>query len=108
MESHALRPNMRITLKGLEMQIQRNWCLASYLILNFDIKDYAVLGERALPETFAKEMARYTYAYIYEKKKPPVEIEQTVLNVAEDLTAGRQVQLRAGDYIAAQQFFGKK
>ncbi len=100
-------PNFRITMKGLEIQIKRNWCLASYLILNFDIKDLVTLAEKELPETFAREMAKHTYAYIYENRKPPAEIEQTVLNVAEDFMAGRTVQLRAGDYIAAQRFFGK-
>ena len=99
--------NFRITLKGLETQIKKNWCLASYLILNFDLKDLVTIAERELPETFARDMAKHTYAYIYENKKPPAEIEQTVLNVSEDLMAGRPVQLRAGDYIAAQRFFGK-
>lgn len=105
MKGLALRSDFRITLKGLELQIDRHWCLASYLILNFNLGDLVKLGERELPATFSKEMARHVNGYIYENKMPPTEIQQTVLNVSEDLIAGRQVQLRAGDYIAAQKFF---
>ena len=98
-------PNLRITLKGLESQINRHWCLASYLILNIHFGDLVELAEKELPQTFARDMAQHVYAYIYQNKRPPAEIEQTVLNVSEDFMAGRQVQLRAGDYIAAQKFF---
>lgn len=105
----AARTDFRITLKGLELQIDQHWCKVSYLIINFNLGDLVKLGERELPATFSKEMARHVYGYIYENKMPPAEIQQTVLNVSEDLMAGRPVQLRAGDYIAAQKFFrGKK
>jgi hypothetical protein len=67
--------------------------------------DIVELAEKELPENFSKEMGRYVYGYIYENKVPPAEIQQTVFNVAEDFMAGRQVQLRAGDYIAVQKFF---
>jgi hypothetical protein len=96
---------LRYTLKGLELQIERNWCLASYLILNLDIRELQELVEKELPQEFAKQMAGFVHAYMYESKMPPAEIAQTVLNVAEDMAAGRQVQLRAGDYIAAQRYF---
>jgi hypothetical protein len=98
-------PNLRITLRGLENQINKHWCLTSYLILNIHFGDLVELAEKELPQNFAKEMAHHVYAYMYENKRPPAEIEQTVLNVSEDLSAGRAVQLRAGDYIAAQKFF---
>ncbi len=96
---------LRITLKGLEYQIGKHWCLASYLILNVHFGDLVELAEKELPESFVKEMARHVYGYLYENKLPPAEIQQTVLNVSEDLMAGRAVQMRAGDYIAAQKFF---
>ncbi len=97
--------NLRITLRALQMQIDRHWCLPSYLIINHHFGDLVQLGDRELPAGFSKEMARHVYGYLYEGVKPPAEIEQTVLNVSEDLMAGRQVQLRAGDYISAQRFF---
>lgn len=102
-----LHTEFRITLNGLENQIKRHWCLASYLILNIHFKDWVELADKELPANFAKEMAKHVYAYIYEDVKPPAAIEQTVMNVAEDMMVGRVVQLRAGDYIAAQKFFRK-
>jgi hypothetical protein len=108
MKPNLISTNFRITLRGLENQINRHWCLASYLILNVNLGDLVELGERELPETFAKKMAGFVYGYIYDNKMPPPEIQQTVLNVSEDLLAGREVQLRAGDYIAAQKFFHGK
>lgn len=98
-------PNFRLTLSGLETKIRRDWCLCSYLIINWNLKELVDPAERELPETFAKNMASYVYAYMYENKMPPAAIAQTVFNVAEDTIAGRPVMLRAGDYIACQNFF---
>ena len=97
-------PPMRFTIKALELQIRHHWCLASYLILNHDIREIAEMGEKDLPEEFCGRMAQLVHDYLYEAKMPSPEIAQTVMNVAEDLAAGRQVSLRAGDYIAAQRF----
>lgn len=94
----------RPTLRVFEQQIPEFWCLASYLILNFNIKDHIRWAEMEVTEEFTKTLAQHVYAYIYEDKAPPAGIEQTVLNVAEDLAAGRQVVLRAGDYISVQKF----
>jgi predicted transglutaminase-like protease len=96
---------VQMTVKGLENQIARHWCLASYLILNVNIRELVELAERELPADFAKQMAGLVHAYMFDKKMPPAEIAQTVLNVSEDLAAGRKVELRAGDYIAAQNYF---
>ena len=104
MTSSFPRLDFRISKQALLLQIEKNWCLASYLIINFDIGDLVTLAERELPQNFSKQMAEYVYGYIYEKKMPPDEIAQTVLNVSEDMMAGRQVQLRAGDYIAVQKY----
>jgi hypothetical protein len=103
-----INPKMRITIADLEEKIRKRWCLASYLILNINFRDLVTIGEKELPAKFSKEMAGLVYAYIKENKKPPAAISQTVLNVSEDLAAGRQVQLRAGDYIAIQNYMRRK
>jgi hypothetical protein len=108
MKANMMPTQFRITLRGLENQISKHWCLASYLILNVNFGDLVELGERELPESFSKKMAGLVYGYLYEDKLPPQEIQQTVLNVSEDLLAGREVQLRAGDYIAVQKFLRTK
>ena len=109
MESKFHRPdfsglNFRIPMHVLLDRFRKDWCLASYLIINFDFDDLVELANRELPESFSKELAGHVYGYLYEQKMPPAEIEQTVLNVSEDILAGRDVQLRAGDYIAAQKY----
>jgi hypothetical protein len=96
---------LRWTVKGLERYIEKNWCLASYLIVNINIGELVELVDRELPADFARRMAGLVHEYLYEGKMPPPEIAQTVLNVSEDMASGRPVQLRAGDYIAAQKFF---
>jgi hypothetical protein len=98
----------RLTTRSIEWQIRHNWCLASYLILNIDLGDLQELIERELPEKFTSTMASLVYGYMYENKMPPTEIAQTVLNVTEDMLAGRQVILRAGDYIAVQKYMHAK
>ena len=108
MKTTLMPAQFRITLRGLENQISKHWCLASYLILNVNIAELVELGERELPESFTKKMAGLVYGYLYENKVPPQEIQQTVLNVSEDVLAGREVQLRAGDYIAVQKYFRGK
>lgn len=96
---------VRYTVKGLEQMIDKNWCLASYLILNLDFHEFEELAQRELPANFANRMATLVYGYMCENKLPPTEIQQVVLNVSEDIAAGRDVALRAGDYIAVQKYF---
>jgi len=43
-------------------------------------------------------------AYLEKGTKPPDAIAAPILNIAEDVMAGRPVTLRAGDYIALQNF----
>jgi hypothetical protein len=97
-------PSFRMTRQGLLEVINRHWCAVSYLILNMDIRELVEWTEKPLPANFAKTMADLVYGYVYENKMPPPEISQTILNVSEDFVAGKAVQLRAGDYIAVQQY----
>jgi hypothetical protein len=105
---HPIGP-FRLTVKSIEQQILHDhWCVVSYLIINQDISELANLVERELPENFAATMAIFIHGYMYENKMPPTEIAQTILNVTEDMVAGRQVILRAGDYIAVQKYMRAK
>jgi hypothetical protein len=96
--------NFRVPMRVFLDHFLKDWCLASYLIINWDLQELVDLADRELPASFTKELATHVYGYLYEAKMPPAELQQVVLNVAEDVVAGRNVQLRAGDYIAAQQF----
>ncbi len=42
----------------------------------------------------------YAKAYIEKGEMPPADIAPAILNMADDYLAGRQVAIRAGDYIA--------
>jgi hypothetical protein len=55
-------------------------------------------------ERFFETFSRHVEAYVKEGKAPPKAIETPVLNAADDYLAGRDVTLRAGDYIAVQNF----
>ena len=55
-------------------------------------------------ESFYDTFAKHVEAYVKEGKAPPKAIEGAVLNAADDYLAGRDVTLRAGDYIAVQNF----
>jgi hypothetical protein len=55
-------------------------------------------------ERFFEVLSQHVSAYVNEGKAPPKEIATPVLNAADDVLAGRDVTLRAGDYIAVQNF----
>jgi hypothetical protein len=55
-------------------------------------------------ERFYQTFSQHVEAYVKEGKAPPKAIETPVLNAADDYMAGRDITLRAGDYIAVQSF----
>lgn len=54
-------------------------------------------------ERFYEVFSKHVEAYL-NGKAPPKAIESAVLNAADDYLAGRDISLRAGDYIAVQSF----
>ena len=44
------------------------------------------------------------HAYLEKGKVPPAEIAVPILNIADDVAGGRDVTIRAGDYIALQTY----
>jgi hypothetical protein len=76
---------------------------------------YLVLMERAAQkfgdllqarpdERFYETLTKHVEAYVKDGKLPPKAIEGAVLNAADDVMAGRDITLRAGDYIAVQTY----
>lgn len=51
---------------------------------------------------------RHVKAYVENGKMPPKDIAPAILNLADDFIAGREVTVRAGDYIALQTHFKKQ
>jgi hypothetical protein len=55
-------------------------------------------------KAFKTLVETHVSAYLEKGTMPPAPIIAPILNVAEDIAAGREVTLRAGDYISLQTF----
>lgn len=55
-------------------------------------------------ERFNKVVDTHLQALLKKGKLPPAEISTAILNMADDIVAGREPVLRTGDYIALQTF----
>lgn len=97
-------PQFRVPIQVIKEAIEKRWCLACYLIINWRIRDLVERAQWEVPKEFYSEVAQHLYAYVYEDKMPPEQIAQTIMNVAEDFISGKPVQFRAGDYIAVQNY----
>lgn len=73
-----------------------------YLIINWAVKELADQIQIKPHTNFNQEIALHVRAYIEEGKVPPADIAPAILNIADDYIAGRDVQIRAGDYIMIQ------
>jgi hypothetical protein len=96
-----LRVPMQVLLEGFE----KRWCVVCYLIINWRIDELWEKAQVRIPTEFYKELAEHLYAYVYEAEMPPAQIAPTIMNIADDLARGDPVKLRAGDYIAVQDYF---
>jgi hypothetical protein len=61
-----------------------------------------------LTKQFTDVTWQYTSALVMEGKAPPPEIAGAIYNIADDVSCGREINLRAGDYIALQSFIKAK
>jgi hypothetical protein len=83
-----------------------SWGIVAYLIID----DVLIgrLGElvRIPPDgVFEKEVYKHLSAYVDKHEMPPDEIAPAILNMADDFMAGREITIRAGDYISLRSFF---
>ena len=79
-----------------------------YLIILDRLKDRFGDVLEARPDArFFEELNHHVKALVNDGKAPPEAIAPAVMNVADDVLAGREVQLKAGDYIALQSYFKK-
>lgn len=76
-----------------------------YLIINEGLGEKLGKTLEAHPEErFFQSLSKHVEAYVRQGTMPPKEIETAVFNAADDFMAGRDVTLRAGDYIALQNY----
>jgi hypothetical protein len=78
------------------------WIKVAYLIINWNIRDLAERIQVGPQEQFYKVVNKHLQAYVQDGVMPPDDIAPAILNLADDHMAGKELCLRAGDYIAIQ------
>jgi hypothetical protein len=64
-----------------------------------------VLGDPG--KEFVQVTEKHVNAYIFNKEAPPAEIAAAIMNIADDYLSGREMVMRAGDYITIQNYVRK-
>lgn len=86
------------------------WWKVAYLIIPWlDKFDRSIVVgfeqiARGKDKVFNSIIEKHVSAYLENGTHPPDAIAGPILNIAEDVAAGRMPTLRAGDYIALQNF----
>lgn len=76
-----------------------------YLILpDKFVKDYADLLKLRPTEKFFDVVHELVMDYVIEGKMPSGEVSTAIMNIADDVMAGRDATMRAGDYITLMNF----
>ena len=68
------------------------------------LREWGELVHGKVSKQFSEVTKKYVGDYMMNGKMPPKEIEAPILNMVDDVAAGRQIQMKAGDYIAIQNF----
>jgi hypothetical protein len=81
-----------------ELLIRKDW--VKYLVLvNWHAREFENLLKRPADAGFTDFIEKHVQAYL-DGTAPPEAIQTAVLNIADDVAAGREVTVKAGDYIA--------
>lgn len=78
------------------------WWIVAYLIPPFLKEHFADVVRVPPDERFNEVVDSHTRAFVEKGVMPPEDIAPAILNIANDLMAGRQATIRTGDYIAIQ------
>jgi hypothetical protein len=71
-----------------------------YLIVNWRITEMNDLVKVAPTDAFYTTVSKHLNAYLEGGTMPPADIAPAILNLADDHLAGRELTMRAGDYLA--------
>ena len=79
---------------------RKDW--VKYLVIpDWHAKQLGDIIERAPSAAFDKFVETHVQAYL-DGKAPPAAIQSAVMNIADDYVAGKDIAVRAGDYVALQ------
>jgi hypothetical protein len=94
--------DFRIFLRVPDWLKYRWWRVAYLIPAPFVRERFGDLLELAPDERFNSFVAEQLTAVLEGGKAPPEDIAPAIMNLADDLQAGREMTLRAGDYITLQ------
>ena len=102
-----LPPRFQKFLISRDFIIRKDW--VKYLVLvNWHAQQFENVLKQAADEGFTKFVEGEVHNYLNGTTPPPESIQSAVLNVADDVASGREVVLRAGDYIALRNYYMEK
>ena len=78
-----------------------------WVIVDKALHDYAELVKTQPTEKSFAMVREQLVAHLSNGEAPPAEISSAIMNIADDVSLGRDVQIRAGDYIALMNFARK-
>jgi hypothetical protein len=77
------------------------------VIVDKALREHAELVKTQPTEKFFAMIREQLVAHLSEGKAPPAEISGAIMNISDDVSSGRDVQIRAGDYIALMNYARK-
>lgn len=83
------------------------WHRYAYLIVKDNISEIGEIINVPVTAEFNSMVSQHVKAYIENGKMPPKDIAPAILNLSDDFIAGREVTVRAGDYISLMTHFKK-
>jgi hypothetical protein len=79
-----------------------------YVVMFDNLRDdFGNVLNTAPNKEFFQMIAKHMNGYMQKGEKPPQEIASAILNLVDDVGAGRELTLKAGDYIALQNYLRK-
>ena len=86
--------NMRVALR-IDRGVQMYLVVIDQMLLN-----YAEIFKARTTERFESIVQELVMDHVAYGKEPPDEVFTAVVNIADDMMAGRDVTIRSGDYIS--------
>ncbi|MFC1896279.1 hypothetical protein ACFL0Q_06415 [Thermodesulfobacteriota bacterium] len=74
------------------------------IVIDKMLMKYRELIEVRPTEKFFDMVHKQVMRHVIDGKEPPMQIHSAIMNIADDMMAGREVTLRAGDYIALMNY----
>ena len=96
-------------LRRIKIPMKWDPTIVMYLVIpDWLIKEKIELLKVRATEKFFDMVREEVMAHVFEGKEPPAAIAGPIMNIADDVMSGREVTLRAGDYITLMDFARQK